>query len=109
MKLKINLFYLIMIAGIATSSIKEGKTCSLSTLEIVSNELQLDIKECLKLEGLRLHHKTFSSKKFASEGALEGFGQLISSYSSVGYFIKNLLDFPVLENLFYHHITINAP
>ena len=109
MELRINLFYLIMIAGIATSSMKDGIASTHSRLGIVSSELQVDTNETLKLEGLRLHHKTFSSKKYASEGTLEGFGQLIPSYSSFGYFIGSLLFLPVLDNLFYHHITINAP
>lgn len=109
MELRINLFYLIMIAAIATSSMKEGKTSSPSRSGIVSSELQLNGRECLKLDGLRLHHKTFSSKKYGSEGVFEGSGLLISSYSGFDHFIKNLLVFPVLDNLFYHHITINAP
>jgi|SRR5690554_5927530 len=109
MKNSSKLFALVIITGILTSSVMNGRLFPFSSIDIPAQAFNFSGKEGGKVEAYSVFQKSFSLKKCYSDI----FGNMpLHSEKSLFFYtiIPNLLkDFPALDRIFYSAIFINAP
>lgn len=106
MKNRINVLAIVLIAGIATSFMINGRSTPNAGLE---KGLSVSTKYSPKWEGLRFSNKGISINKFLSDIILNVTGYPDKTSKGFSNFLQYMFPYPFITDFFNEAISINAP